>query len=86
MSPDTGLFNYTPPELPAGFSWPAKGPTRGTCRSCGAIVWWAIGTKSQKWSPMDHVQNPEDRRPTISHFATCPKADRHRKGARGGDR
>lgn len=79
MSPDTGMFAYTPPALPANYHWPEGGPKRGTCRSCGATIWWAQHNRTLKMSPMDHTPPPATA-PTISHFATCPNAQRHRKG------
>lgn len=77
--PDTGMHRYPPPVLPAGFAWPGKGATRGYCRSCGAPIWWAVGAKSGRWSPMNSPDPLEPERPVVSHFATCPQAASHRK-------
>lgn len=83
MSPDTGMFAWTPPNLPPHYRWPIDGPRRGTCRSCGATIWWAQHERTLKMNPMDH-QLPDvvaaGEETTISHFATCPNARRHRKG------
>jgi len=55
------------------------------CRSCGAIIVW-LKTKSGKSMPVNYetfntgdsgVFSPENGH--ISHFATCPNADKHRK-------
>ena len=55
------------------------------CRSCGAPVIW-VKTKAGKNMPVDYATfNPGDRpvydadKGHISHFATCPDADKHRK-------
>lgn len=91
MSSNTGMFAWTPPTLPANYRWPEGGPKRGTCRSCGATIWWAQHERTLKMSPMDHTPPPLERdataaehaaAPTITHFATCPNAQRHRGGAR----
>lgn len=64
---------------------------RGSCRSCGASILW-VETSTGKRMPLDF--DPERRfvieagaeqmrarlRNTyVSHFATCPNADQHRK-------
>jgi hypothetical protein len=41
------------------------------CRSCGALVRWATNSETHKKMPVD----PDG----ISHFASCPDADRWRK-------
>lgn len=48
---------------------PSKGDL-GTCRSCGATVYWRV-TSAGKRAPY----NPDG----ISHFATCPQAQTWRK-------
>lgn len=55
------------------------------CRSCGAIIVW-MKTKSGKNMPVDYSSVPPDdpfvfdpERGHISHFATCPNANKHRK-------
>lgn len=42
----------------------------GTCRTCGAQVAWCR-TPAGKPAPV----NPDG----VSHFATCPQADQHRR-------
>ncbi len=41
----------------------------GECRSCGATIYW-VKTRNGKRAPYDGEG--------ISHFATCPNANRHR--------
>lgn len=53
-------------EIPRGTK-PAK------CRSCGEFIYW-ITTVSYKKMPVN--------KDGISHFATCPFADKHRKQRR----
>ena len=61
------------------------------CRSCGAAIIWATTTAGKRM-PLDPkpisvaigegVTNGgtvEIRRGYVSHFATCPSADQHRK-------
>ncbi len=55
------------------------------CRSCGAIIMW-MRTKSGKRMPVNYGSIPlndpgvfDPERGHISHFATCPNADKHRK-------
>ena len=56
----------------------------GQCRSCDAPIVW-VKTQAGKNMPVDAtsfdredglVFNPDKH---ISHFATCPNADKHRK-------
>ncbi len=57
-----------------------------TCKSCGATIVW-MKTDKGKNIPVDWFEVPWGRRrPTtfdhetmVSHFATCPNADKHRK-------
>lgn len=79
VSNGPGTFAWTPPALPEHYRWPDGGPRRATCRSCGATIWWAQHERTGKMSPMDHTPPPATA-PTITHFATCPNAQRHRKG------
>lgn len=80
-------------------SLPAN-PRRGSCRSCGAAIYWAL-TGSGTSMPVDiepvaggnvrfvgparvEVLGPievelEDGPLFVSHFATCPHADEHRR-------
>lgn len=63
---------------------------KSTCRSCGAEIMW-IKTKADKNMPVNMTPtNLERRAPKYtetvfdperheSHFATCPKADQHRR-------
>ena len=67
-----------PPTLPDWAEWPAKGPTMGNCRSCQAVVWWATTKAHGRWNPLDDQADPSVG-PTVSHFATCPNAARHRQ-------
>lgn len=46
------------------------------CRSCGASVEWWITPKGNKM-PVDPMLTGND--PWVSHFATCPNADNHRR-------
>lgn len=56
------------------------------CRSCGAFILW-MKTKNGKNIPVDYATVPADQGALvfdpdvghISHFATCPNADKHRK-------
>ena len=63
----------------------------GTCSSCGAPIWWAKTDRGQN-APLDRkpiqsmfVDEKSGvvfaRRSFMNHFATCPKADQHRRGA-----
>lgn len=90
MTANSGRFVYTPPKLPPNYRWPAEGPgdKPATCRSCGAKIWWAQHERTGKLSPMDHLPPPLERdataeehaaQATVTHFATCPNAQRHRK-------
>ena len=63
-----------------------KPPFTAKCYSCGAEVVWFI-TKNKKRMPVDEATTrPTDSAHQLdltrhkSHFATCPNADRHRKG------
>lgn len=49
---------------------------RETCRSCGAPMVMRFNTTSRRYSPWDV---PGDDGAWVSHFATCPTADQHRK-------
>lgn len=58
------------------------------CRGCGALVFWIVTAKGKKM-PVDTrvdggLEPLRDRDGRgLSHFATCPKADRfRRRGAR----
>lgn len=55
--------------LTSGYRYGKDGPTN--CRSCGAFVRWATHETTGKRMPID----PDG----VSHFATCPDADRWRK-------
>jgi len=54
------------------------------CRSCGAPIVW-VKTQAKKSMPVDaHTYDAEDglafnHKKHVSHFATCPNADKHRK-------
>ena len=53
------------------------------CRSCNAKIIWLL-TKNLKNIPVDaDTVKPDetefDRERHVSHFATCPNADQHRK-------
>ena len=43
---------------------------RGTCKGCGATIWWVITPKGKKM-PQDATGGP--------HWATCPKAKDFKK-------
>lgn len=64
------------------FSMPKGAPLRqSVCRSCGAPIFWMV-TKADKKMPLDirSARLEEDgTRTYLSHFATCPQADQHRK-------
>jgi hypothetical protein len=62
------------------------------CRSCGAEIIWAVTKPGGQWIPLDaepadlrglyrfdngHANRPPPLR--MTHFATCPHADEHRK-------
>lgn len=54
-----------------------------SCRSCGAAIIW-LKTKNFKKIPVDYdsVEGMElmfEPGKHVSHFATCPNADQHRK-------
>jgi hypothetical protein len=55
---------------PLTFPIPPGTPPR-ECRSCRAEIFWIL-TAAGKRMPV----NPDG----VSHFATCPNADQHRKG------
>lgn len=64
-----------------------KGTPQGKCRSCRAAIYW-VTTPMGKSMPVD-VAVPDGVQPTrekdgrgISHFATCPQADEHRRPKR----
>jgi len=46
-------------------------PRPARCRSCQASILWVVTVKAGKRAPID----PDG----ISHFATCPEAERWRK-------
>ena len=59
------------------------------CRSCGAEIVW-LKTKQEHSMPVDYdtfTQGDErlfdSKKGHISHFATCPNADEHRKPRNG---
>ena len=64
-----------------------------TCRTCGAQILWVHMRGSGKRMPIDAdslqsrvVLNKDQtlgavRQTGVSHFATCPQADEHRRGA-----
>jgi hypothetical protein len=64
---------------------------RGTCRSCGAVVYWMRNDLTGKTSPFDPVEAcgacdgqgckkcRGEGRLQRSHFATCPDAAQWRK-------
>lgn len=49
----------------------------GRCRGCDALVLWCL-TVNDRRTPID--------RDGLSHFATCPEADRFRRRPNRGDR
>lgn len=60
----------------------------GTCKSCGAEIWWAKTDKGAN-APLDrkpitsmfveiHTGIVMARRSFINHFSTCPSANQHR--------
>ncbi len=57
-----------------------------TCKSCGEYIVW-VKTEAGKNMPVDADSFDEgddllwDPDKHISHFATCPNADKHRKRA-----
>lgn len=60
----------------------------GTCKSCNAPIYWAK-TESGKAIPLDRpgesrvvieAGRAKVRQTFVAHFATCPNADKHRKG------
>lgn len=62
-----------------------KHPFTVPCSSCGADIVW-FRTKSGKRMPVDErTTQPTDREDQldlkrhVSHFATCPNADQHRR-------
>lgn len=53
------------------------------CRSCGTLIVWMV-TKSGKRMPVDATSakfgdKEFDHTRHVSHFATCPNANQHRK-------
>lgn len=68
----------------------------GTCTACGAALVWARLVTTHTWHPFDAAtvkaapaaldlfdQAQQSRRvEAVSHFATCPNADRFRRGTR----
>lgn len=48
-----------------------------TCRGCGEGIAFVLSEKTGKWSPWN-LKPGEDGK-SVSHFATCSKADRFRK-------
>lgn len=58
--------------IPAGYRFEKL----GRCRGCGAdIEWWF--TPALKRIPMNPMASPQVE--AVSHFATCPTADRFRR-------
>jgi hypothetical protein len=62
-----------------------KHPLRVWCRSCGAEIVW-FQTRSGKRMPVDEIstrptdaQHQLDLNRHVSHFATCPNANQHRR-------
>ena len=50
------------------------GASPGTCKACGAAIWW-VKTKNGKNAPFTAAG--------LNHFADCPKAKNFRKAAKG---
>lgn len=56
------------------------------CKGCGREIQWIVTKKNNKAAPFDMqphtITTPEGETHTgfISHFATCPVAQRFRKG------
>jgi hypothetical protein len=50
-----------------------------TCRSCGHDIEWVTTEATGRPMPLDPGPDRERR---VSHFATCPQADQHRRGRR----
>lgn len=72
----------TPTRPPVLFDIPAGTPAR-RCRSCNAEVYW-IQTATGKKMPVDAAVDggvAPGLHPGqgVSHFATCPHADQHRR-------
>ena len=71
--------------LPAGTAETPEGA--GKCRSCGAPIVWVTMAKTGKQMPVNPpfrsyvTQGGEVVQAGVSHFATCPAAAEHRKGA-----
>jgi hypothetical protein len=79
---------------PLYFAVPAGTPP-SRCRSCGAVVYWAVTPKAKRRIPVDcdvpggaapsrHAEGAEGR--GYSHFATCPERDQWRSPLRAGAR
>ena len=61
------------------------GTAHSTCRSCDQPIYW-ITTERGRSMPVDceadeqcHAPNAAEEGLGISHFATCPFADQHRR-------
>lgn len=48
------------------------------CRACKAPIVW-VKTEAGKLNPMDPLQEDATLASTVSHFATCPKAQQFRR-------
>lgn len=64
---------------------PDRHPFQVTCSSCGAPIVW-FRTKSGKRMPVDasstkpnDAEHQLDLGRHVSHFSTCPNADKHRR-------
>ena len=53
------------------------GPCNGP--HCGAIVVWVFNPKTGRTSPYDVQPDPKHPERALSHFVTCPDAERFRR-------
>lgn len=77
--PETEV-EYTDPET--GLTWKVKSTDKpgnaGRCRSCDALMLWVMRVPKAGGKAKPHPLN----RDGVSHFATCPSAERWRSAGR----
>lgn len=65
-------------EIPAGWRLEPE-PHVSACRSCRAPVMWATNEQSGKRMPFDPASDRLTPPISVSHFATCPDAQKWRR-------
>jgi hypothetical protein len=74
------LFDDEPPSTePRRYAVP-RGAKTGTCRSCGATIWW-VTTPAGAFMPLSvaSTETIDGRRMALPHWIDCPTRDQHRR-------